>query len=279
MELFLRYVLVLMTWVTSGNTHTDTSTSNVDDRSTDLTNDGIFKTSLTGYIAKRNMDIISIKCRDIVLGYKHIFIPKSCNNVLTSTLINNSNHSVNTTGINRYENCDLFRTPLRKCSEQIRRHSRRHKHVNRKSKNRDLIFTTNNAIHYLERDDGTVRFKRGSNTDRGPKSERLVISPVKPDETTNTEVIAGTTTNDNHNTEGESDTGLYEIDSLAKAYELLYTLLWMSSMNDTDGSNFPNLTINAEEQCILTLTHYYDSQHGQLFGKFIQYNVINRVKC
>lgn len=63
-------------------------------------------------------------------------------------------------------------------------------------------------------------------------------------------------------------TGNFKIDTLEKAYELLYTILWRATMNDTAGNNFPNLTIDAEEQCINTLNYYYRSKNGQLKGKF-----------
>lgn len=54
-------------------------------------------------------------------------------------------------------------------------------------------------------------------------------------------------------------TNVMVIESLEQAYKVLYMVLWTSTVNYTDGSNFPNLTIDAEAECINTLNLYYDS--------------------
>lgn len=105
-----------------------------------------------------------------------------------------------------------------------------------------------------------VKGKR-SNKNLKPNSSHLIPRKKRSDSDTETHKNTDQIRNNNP---AYSDSVQLRIDSLGKAYEILYTILWNSTVKDQDGSNFPNLTVDAETLCIKTLDLYYAS-HPEVF--------------
>lgn len=172
----------------------------------------------------------------------------------------------NSTILCRQERCDLQRLYYVHC---VRKH--------RQSKG-STVFEKQHALYGTENDSKldikssrisrrqTWRFERSVRYPAGTRAR------TRMDEFDNVGMNkkTGHTSLTNKNTSKETATAqspnAMEIDSLQQAYKVLYTVLWMSTVNYTDGSNFPNLTIDAEAECINTLNLYYDSKNAGVKG-------------